>query len=212
MLRLPVSSGGEASGADADAIRTAARLLAQGGIVAYPTDTFYGLAADPRSDAAVGRLFSIKGRAAARAIPLIAADRTQAARAAAMTPLATQLADAFWPGPLTVVVPAAAALSSAIHGGSGTVAVRVPAHPVACALAAAFGWAVTSTSANISGAPPASDPDEIVRTMGAAIDALVDVGPLPPARPSTIVDATGRAPTLVRAGAVAWERVLEFLH
>lgn len=194
---------------DEGVMHEAARLLTEGAVVAYPTDTFYGLAVEPRSSSAVTRLFDVKGRDAARAIPLIAADLGQVLwLCGALPPLAARLADAFWPGPLTLVLPLVATLAPELAAGGATVAVRVPDHAVSRALARALGVPITSTSANVSGAPPTTD----AATVGATLPgvAILDAGPAPGGLASTIVDVTSAEPRLLRAGAVAWERVLQF--
>lgn len=184
--------------------------LRAGSVVAFPTDTLYGLAADPRSDAAIARLFEVKGRDRGMAMPLIAADAAQARMAGNLGPAEMRLAAAFWPGPLAVVVEAEPGLSREALL-DGTVAIRVPAHPVARALAAAFGFPVTATSANRSGQPAAESGEDVARAVrGVAV--LVDGGRVPGGAPSTIVRVTNEGPVLVRAGAVAWERVLRSLE
>ena len=131
-----------------------------GGLVALPTDTLYGLAADPFSAAAVARVFAVKGRAAERALPLIAADAAQVAAHLGRLPAAGQrLAERFWPGPLTLLMPAPRALARDVTGGTGRVGVRVPADAVARAICAEAGRPITATSANISGEPATADPD-----------------------------------------------------
>lgn len=195
---------------DPAALRTTARILSTGGVVAFPTDTLYGLAADPRNAAAVDRLVEAKRRPAGLAIPLIASERDQAAAAAAaLTPLARRLMDAFWPGPLAIIVAADAALDPRVVGEGGTIAVRVPAHAVARALARAFDYPITATSANRSGRPAPSTAEAARAAFGSDIDAVIDAGPTPGGAPSTIVDARGTAPRLVREGAVPWGRVLQ---
>lgn len=191
------------------AIRLAAAVIAAGGVVAFPTDTFYGLAADPRSDAALDRLFGLKGRPQDRTVPLIAADTAQVAAVAHVSPLAGALGRAFWPGPLTLVLEARAGLAAAALQ-DGRVAVRVPDHPVARALALAVGHPITATSANRSGVPATPDPQRVKQSLP-GLDLVLAVGPAPGGPASTIVDASGAAPRLVRAGAVAWARVLESL-
>lgn len=194
----------------AAAIAVAARALSAGEVVAFPTDTLYGLAVDPRRPDAVARLFTLKGRAAAAAAPLVAANADQASLAVqAWTPLARRLAGQFWPGPLSLVLDAAPALDPAALGGGVTVAIRVPAHAVAQALAGAFGHPITATSANRSGAPPAVDAPAVVAELGDGAAVVLDGGPAAGKRPSTIVDARGTRPRLLRAGAIEWERVLE---
>src|SRR3982751_1239662 len=136
-------------------------MLAAGGIVAFPTDTVYGLAADPRQPDAVDRLYEVKGRDRGVAIPLIAAYLEQAHAAAVFGPAEQHLAEAFWPGPLSIIAPATASVAPALRGPGGTVAIRVPDHAVARALALALGFPITATSANLSGEPPATAGDAL---------------------------------------------------
>lgn len=185
--------------------------LRRGLVVAYPTDTLYGLAADPRRADAVAAVFRIKGRSAGQALPMIAADDAQAALVARLSGLGVRLAARFWPGPLTLVAAAAVALADGVAAADGTVAVRVPDHDVARALARGFGFPIIATSANRSGEPPTARASEVRAALGAAVAVLVDAGDAPGGAPSTIVDVTRDALRLVRAGAIAWERVLESL-
>ena len=192
-------------------IRPAVDALRRGGVVAFPTETFYGLAVDPRSKVAVRRIFELKGREADKPLPLIAGGIDQIEdHVGTMTPLAMRLASHAWPGPLTLIVPASPRLCEDVHLSTGKVAVRVSADTVARAIARNAGHAITSTSANISGEPPPATPDLVIASLADRIDVLIDAGATPAGLPSTIVDATGDRPVLVRAGAVAWERVLEF--
>jgi L-threonylcarbamoyladenylate synthase len=191
-------------------LEQAAAVIRLGGIVAYPTDTFYGLAADPRRAEALSRLREVKGRPAGQPVPLIAADLKQVTDwVGIMTPLGSRLAARFWPGPLTLVIEGASGLGPEVLAGGRRVAVRVPADPVARGLAAATGHAITSTSANRSGEPPAATADEVESALGTAIDLVLDAGAAPGGMPSTLVDVTGPSPVLVRPGAVPWDRVLE---
>jgi L-threonylcarbamoyladenylate synthase len=191
-----------------DAIHEAAHWILNGGIVAMPTDTLYGLAVYPFRADAVGRLFAAKGRAVGHAVPLIAADASQIiAHLAPLQHQAARLAGRFWPGPLTVLVPTPAALARDVDGGTGKVGVRVPNHGVARAIAAACGRPITATSANLTGEPATADPDEVEHTLGDRIDLLIDAGPAPGGAASTIVDATVSEPRLVRAGAVDWGEI-----
>jgi len=195
-----------------DAIEEAAKWILAGGLVALPTDTLYGLAADPFSVDAVARLFAAKGRAAGRALPLIAADAAQvAAHVGRLSATGNRLAERFWPGPLTLILAAPRGLAADVTGGLGTVGVRVPDHGVARAICAACERPVTATSANVSGEPASSDPAEVERTLGDRIDLLIDAGPTPGGAASTIVDATGAEPRLVRAGAIPWEEIQRWL-
>ena len=196
-----------------DAIQEAARWILNGGVVALPTDTLYGLAADPFSPAGVARVFAVKGRGAGRALPLIAADAEQVAEHLGQLPPAGQrLAERFWPGPLTLLVTAPRGLARDVTGGTGNVGVRVPADAVARAICAEAGRPITATSANASGEPPTPDPDQVERTLGDRIDLLIDTGTTRGGAASTIVDVTGADPVLVRAGAISWDDIQAWLH
>jgi L-threonylcarbamoyladenylate synthase len=198
---------------ESEVIARAANVLRQGGLVAYPTDTLYGLAVDPRNSDAVARLFAAKGRGVQSAIPLIAASLEQAQGAAILDQRALRLAHAFWPGPLTIVAPPRGGLAPAVLGGGTTVAVRVPAHAVARALAAALGFCITATSANRSGESPAVTGVDVAAAFatGSDVDMLLDAGAVAGGPPSTIVEIGEESPRLIRAGAVSWDRVLESL-
>jgi L-threonylcarbamoyladenylate synthase len=195
---------------DPGELRAAAALLRDGRVVAFPTDTLYGLAADPRSSEAIGRLFHLKGRPEAAAVPLVAATLEQADAVAELGPVARALAERWWPGPLTIVGPARAAIAREALGGGTTVGVRVPDHPIARALAAAFGFPVTATSANRSGTTPATRADEVAAALP-DVDGIIDGGAVRGGLPSTIVAVENDNVRLVRAGAIAWERVLKSL-
>ena len=197
---------------DPVAMSRAAAILRDGGLVAFPTDTVYGLAVDPRQDDAVERLYDAKGRERGMAIPLIAGRIEQALEAARLGARERRLAEAFWPGPLSIVLPALPTIAAAVRGPGETVAVRVPDHAVARALALAFGFPITATSANLSGQAAAASADAIDPTLASRLDAVIDVGAAPGGPPSTIVELTPEGPRLVRAGAIAWDRVLTFLE
>jgi L-threonylcarbamoyladenylate synthase len=200
---------------DATLIARAADLIVRGEVVAYPTETFYGLAADPRNARAIERVFEAKGRRSDEPLPLIAADVAQVERwFGALSPQAALLARRFWPGPLTLVLPLPAShtFPTTLTAGRSNIAVRVPAHPIARVLAAAAGGAITSTSANPSGTPPATTADEVRRTLGDRIALVIDGGTTPGGAPSTIIDVQQPQPTLVRAGVLPWERVLSLLR
>ena len=192
-------------------LATAVNWLRAGKVVAYPTDTFYGLAADPESETAIRGLFSLKGRQASAAIPLVASSVSQVEMWCGLSQLSRRLADEFWPGPLSLICDAPGRVVAAVHAGRRTVAIRVPNHPIARALAAAFGAPVTATSANRSGeaavdcaaALPWIEDDRVL---------VIDGGDTAGGAPSTIVDARDRAPLLIRDGAIAWDRVLHSLQ
>ncbi len=193
---------------DPDALERAAAVLRDGGVAAVPTDTLYGLAADPFNVTAVDRVFAIKGRMSDQALPLVAADSTQVRTwIGGWSTLGERLSDRFWPGPLTLVLAAPATMASAVTGGGGTVGVRVPAHAVTRALCAAVGRPLTATSANRSGTPATERPEMVAAELGEQLDAIVDAGVTPGGPPSTIVDITDGEPRLIRAGAVSWNAV-----
>ena len=188
----------------------AVEAIRDGRVVGYPTDTLYGLAVDPRSEEALVTLFALKGRSADRVVALVGASLAQVEIFADIGGAARRLADRFWPGPVTLVVPARPGLAPAVRSEAGLVGVRVPDHPVARALADACGHPVTATSANTSGAPPVRAPEQVARALpGLAV--LLDAGPSPGGPPSTVIEVAGGDVRLVREGAVPWSRVLEFL-
>ena len=196
-----------------DDLASAADWLRTGGVVAFPTDTFYGLAVDPWSPNAVRQLFDLKGRDADQALPLVAASAQQVETYCGALGTATaRLAATFWPGPLSLVLDAPATLASEVHGGRRSIAIRVPAHTISRALCEAFGRPVTATSANRRGDPPARQAGDLTLLAGDSRVLIVNGGPSPGGKPSTIVDARGPGVTLVRDGAIAWARVLESLH
>ena len=195
-----------------DAIDEAAKWIRLGCVAAIPTDTLYGLAADPFSAAAVARVFAIKGRAAARALPLVAADVEQIVLSLGPLPdMARRLGEHFWPGPLTILMPAVASLAREVSGGTGRVGVRVPADPIARAVCVACGHPVTATSANVTGEPAPATANEVERTLGDRIEFLLDAGATRGGAPSTIVDLTGGEPRLVRSGALSWDEIHSWL-
>jgi L-threonylcarbamoyladenylate synthase len=181
----------------------AIEALRRGGIVAIPTDTVYGLAVALDVPDGIERLFEAKRRPAERAVAVLLADAEQAAAIATLTPLGRRLAEAFWPGGLTLVLPRRAdlALPDALTGGRPTIGVRVPDHPAPRALAAALG-PLPTTSANLSGEPEAGDAAEIERVFGGAIDLILDGGPARGGPASTVVDASGTEPRILREGAI----------
>lgn len=185
-----------------DAVREAALVVQRGGIVALPTETLYGLGADPRDPAAVARLFDVKRRPEGKGVPILIADLAAVALLAASFPQAARrLAERHWPGPLTLVLPARAGLPEGVAPDG--VALRWSSCAVASALARAAGGAVTATSANRSGDPvPPLDPRRVLDSLGAEIDLLLDAGPLPPSLASTVVDARTDPPTLLRRGPI----------
>lgn len=197
----------------ADDLTVAAEWLAQGGIVAFPTDTLYGLAVNVRDAGAVRRLFELKGRSVRAALPLIAASTAQVVTATgALSFREAALAARFWPGPLSVIRDAPAWVPVEVHGGHRTVAIRVPDHRVARGLAEAFGGLIAATSANRSGEPSAASASELGSIADDPRVLVIDGGPTQGGAPSTMVDVRGSQPICLREGAVTWDRVLNSLH
>jgi L-threonylcarbamoyladenylate synthase len=186
----------------------AAEALRAGGLVVYPTETFYGLGALASSAAAVARLAAAKLRVEGKPVPLVAAGLAMArAVAASFPPRAERLAARFWPGPLTLVLPAAAGLPPEV-AGDGTVGVRVPGSALARELSRLAGGPITSTSANPSGGPPVTRPEDLDRGLLSSVEVVLDGGEVPGGLPSTVVAVEPGGLRLLRAGAVPWEAVL----
>lgn len=184
---------------DPAALQRAAEIIRGGGVVAIPTETFYGLAVDWKSEAAVARIYEIKGRPATMQLPLVAASTEQVERElGALDAASAKAAARFWPGPLSLVC------------GAGE-AVRVTAHPFVRALCECVGGLLTATSANRTGEPPAETADEVERAIGGLVDLIVDGGQTPGGKPSTLADLRGATPRLIRDGAIAWDEVLSAL-
>src|SRR6516165_5788624 len=190
------------------AAAAAAECLADGGLVAFPTETVYGLGADAANPDAIARLYLAKGRPAFN--PLIAhvGDLAAARRLGRFGPQATALAEAFWPGPLTLVLAKTAdcAVADLATAGLDTVAIRVPAHPVARAILAAFGGPVVAPSANLSGHVSPTTAAHVASDLGGRIDLIVDGGPVEVGVESTIIGCF-EAPMLLRPGGVPRERI-----
>jgi L-threonylcarbamoyladenylate synthase len=182
--------------------------LRAGDLVIYPTETFYGIGADPFAPGALDKIFALKGRAAAKTIALIAHDFAAAFALARDVPKAARvLAEAFWPGPLTLVMPARADLPEALVGPDGGVGVRVSNHPIASALAAGLGHPITATSANLAGKPPAITLDEVRVAFGEKAKVILDGGTLTGGAPSTLVTCDRGGWRILRAGAVSSEAI-----
>ena len=182
-----------------------------GAVVAVPTDTVYGLAANPFDPAAVERLFAIKRRPESNPILLLLDSRRQLGLVARDLPKTfDRIAARFWPGPLTIVLPASSAVPKTITAGSGTIAVRLPASRLVRSLIRAAGRPLTGTSANLSGRPAATTAREVQLQLGRRIYYIVDGGRSRKRLPSTIVDLTGR-PRILRPGAISWAQLEKYL-
>jgi len=196
--------------ADLDnAIAAAAAAVASGGVVAYPTETYYALGADPSNIAALEAVSSLKGRDSADKPFLLLIDSLQEVRAwvSKLPAEFAPLAERFWPGPLTLVLPASPDIPRALTGGRGGVALRWTSHPVARRLIRACGGALTGTSANPTGEAPADTAQQALESCGAGIARLVDGGRTPGGPPSTVLDLTGKRASVLRSGAVSTEAI-----
>ncbi|MFZ5908102.1 MAG: L-threonylcarbamoyladenylate synthase [Nitrospirota bacterium] len=194
------------------ALASALTILQQGGIVAYPTETFYALGVRFDLTGSLQTLYNIKKRPREKALPLIIGRREMLSLIAVPISRKTlSLLEKFWPGPLTLIMAAQKNLSEYLTAGTGTVAVRIPGQSFALALARAAGFPITATSANISGMPPATDAATVIQYFGNSIDLVVDGGETPGGSPSTIADVTGDDLRILREGAIKKERLYRFV-
>ena len=181
----------------------AATVLCQGGIVAMPTDTVYGVGVTLEAENGLARLFAAKDRPLDRAIVLLVGEAAQAEEVGVLSTVARGLADRFWPGGLTLVLPQVegSALPAELTAGQTTIGVRMPDHDCPRALAREFG-PLPVTSANISGQPPATTAEEVFAQLGERIDLILDGGPARGGVPSTVVDCSTDQPKVLREGAI----------
>ncbi len=200
-----------AAGAERSCLEEAAKLLRQGDLVCYPTDTVYGLGAAAGNESAVRRVFAVKERSLVKAMPLLIADIDDAPRLAEVTPAARALMEYFWPGALTIVMRKAERYRSLALGGQSTIALRIPDHPVTQEIIRLLGEPITGTSANLASAAPPISATEAEIAVGAMVSLIVDGGASAQGRESTIVDITGTLPKIARSGAVRTERIEDVL-
>lgn len=198
---------------DAAGRTVAVETLRAGGVVALPTDTVYGIGVALQTPGGIERLFAAKRRPPDKGIMLLLDDAEQAARIGVMTPAATALAAACWPGGLTVIVPRRpdVPLPDVLTGGAPTIGLRVPDHDAPRALARGVG-PLPVTSANVSGLPEAADATEILGQLGEQVDLILDGGRAHGGPASTVVDCIGERPVVLRAGAIPVERVAAILE
>jgi len=190
----------------------AGEALLQGGILAYPTETLYGLGVDPFRKEALERLYRLKDRPASRAVSVLVQEMEMLEEVAREIPRwACRILETFLPGPLTAVLPARPHLPGLLTGGTEKIGVRISSHPLMPHLFARFPHPITTTSANRSGMPPAAAAEEIRAAFPQGIDCILDAGPAPGGTCSTVVDLTGREPVILREGAVTREQILRCL-
>jgi len=193
-----------------DIINAAAAIVSGGGVIAYPTETIYGLGADATNERAIRRIFDIKGRNFNNPISVIIGSRGDVYPLVASIPQAAQkLADAFWPGPLTIVFEASDRVSPLLTAGSGKIGIRLSGHDGARRIARMAGKPLTATSANLSGEPECADAGEVIRQLGDEIDAVVDLGETGRQMATTIVDATEVPPAILRLGTITAADILQ---
>ena len=191
------------AGASAAELARCRDIIRSGGVIGYPTDTLYGLGADPSNAAAVRRIFSIKGRNPDQPVIVLLSDRSRVDEwAADIPPSATRLMDRFWPGPLTIVFRAAPRVLPELTAGTGTIGLRVPGNAAVRALLGELGTALTGTSANRSGGPAPRTAADVLRELGGSVELVIDGGASAEERPSTIVDVTADPPRVIRQGAI----------
>jgi len=198
--------------ASRDVPRQALEVFGEGGLVAFPTDTFYALGADARDADAVARVFAVKRRPREEPLPILVADRDQwRALVADLPEAALRLADRFWPGALTIVCRRGPGAPASLAGGGGTIGVRQPALPFAAGLCEAVGGPIVGTSANTHGVPAPATAALVALDLGAEVDLILDGGRCPLARASTVIDVTQTPAAIVRVGAVSLDVLREVL-
>ena len=189
-------------------IQAAAAILRSGGLVAFPTETVYGLGADADNEMAVRKIFAAKGRPADHPVIVhLAQARDIAIWAETIPEQAWQLADAYWPGPLTLILPRANRAKNVVTGGLNTVGLRVPSHPVAQALLREFGGAIAAPSANRFGRVSPTRAEHVRSELGGELAMILDGGACEVGLESTIVDFSGKCPAILRPGAITREQV-----
>ena len=199
----------EDAGAFWDEART---VLRRHGIIAVPTETFYGLAVNPFQEEALSRLFALKDRAPEKPVLVMVAGPEMLDQVVQEVPeVASRLMARFWPGPLTIIFPSLPHLPRLLTGGTGTIGVRQPRQSLTCRLITALGHPITGTSANRAGGRSLVRAEEVAREFGDGVDLILDAGPCPGGLPSTIVDVTEASPRLVRAGAIPPAELAEII-
>lgn len=192
-----------------DLIARVVQCLRDGQIVAYPTETFYGLGADVMSERAIKHLYDLKRRDVSLPIAILVADMPMLESCVLRVPEAARsLMRAFWPGPLTILFPAGPSISKSLTTNTGKIGLRISSHPVAAALVRGLGRPITTTSANLSGFPPSCHVKHIQKYFGERLDYLVDGGECPPTRGSTVVDVADETMVVIRDGAIPADDVI----
>ena len=193
-------------------IQRAADIVLNGGVIAYPTDTVYGLGADPYNERAVKRIYEIKNRPFDQPFPLLIAQMSDVLQLTSdFTDKAARLAAHFWPGGLTIVLTRSSFVPDWITAGGDSIAVRIPNHPLTLALIRAIGKPLVGTSANVSGQASAIISSDVRTGLENSIDFILDGGMCPGGIESTVVDVTGSTPVIVREGAISSAVIMEMI-
>ncbi len=195
-----------------EALEDAVKALLQGELVVFPTDTVYGVGALAEDVEAVVQIYEAKNRPRHMAIPVMVAEPERVTAVARLLPGFWALADAFWPGPLTLILPKTEALPPIVAAGGDTVALRIPDHPLALALLRAVGRPLAVTSANRSGHPPALTAKEALEQLEGRVALILDGGRAPGGQPSTILDLTQDPPHILRPGPISEEQIARILQ
>lgn len=193
-------------------LQKAISILTNGGVIAYPTETVYGLGVDATNEEALKNLFLVKGRDFKKPVSvLIHAVSVLPQLVESVSPSAQKLMDAFWPGPLTLIFSARPSVSSLLTAGTGKIGVRISSHPLANSLVSAFGKPITATSANASGMPECMSAGKVLQQLGDCINLVIDGGISSSLLTSTIVDLSSEQPLIVREGIIPTAKVFQCL-
>ena len=180
------------------------QILRDGGVIALPTDTLYGISANALDAEAAAKVFSVKDRGERSPLPIFVSDPGDLYKYARDIPdTAVRLAEIFWPGKLTIVVRKSDLVPDVVSGGLDTVGLRIPDHPAPREIVAQLGAPITATSANVSGKPALTTAEDVVAELGCRLDLVLDGGALVPSAPSTVIDVTANPPRILRQGALS---------
>ena len=192
-----------------EGVSIGAETISAGGVVALPTESFYGLSVDATNAQAVDKIFAIKKRGPELPILILISSIEELAKyVIAVPPAAKQLAKRFWPGGLTIIFESAPILPSNLTGGTGKIGIRISSHPVVRTIQRALAVPITGTSANISGTPPCTTADQVLECLGTEVDLVLDGGPTQGKNPSTVLDVTVDPPLILREGMIRAEEII----
>lgn len=193
-----------------DVIARAVGFLKEGKVVAYPTETFYGLGVDITNEKAIKKLYELKRRDYSLPIAILVSDKAMLEEyVGRISESVTGLVKAFWPGPLTILFPAGPRISRSLTTNTGKIGIRISSHPVATAMVREFGKPITTTSANLSGYPPSLDIRHVQKYFKDRIDLMINGGECEPSRGSTVVDVADDTMAIIRDGAIPAEQVIK---